>query len=359
MSTLMEINVDHGDLSKQLADKLRNYIVEQGLRPGGRLPSNREIAQQAKVSQVTARMAIKRLEKEGLLECRIGQGSFVRCLPQVAEAKKRQATGRRIGVILSPWDSRDKLAWDNRDLISGLINEFCRTSVQMIIFSYQQWLDYATHDPFAIITENDLNGLVWLHCSARETAFIAKLEERKFPQVLLNRRSAGLSCAAVLQDQTGMINDMVNRMTAAELESYLIICGDPAINPYQERYETLQKRLGAGNHFDPRRILQLPEEPYPAWTPDLLRQQLDFWKCEIIIDLVGYAEIVGEIIKESHRPVHLVSVCPPDAWKQKCNFQYDYYSFDLCSAGRYVSQMLNDDTKTVMLPFSYHSCAQV
>ena len=57
----LEINtaVPHGELAKSLADKLRFYIADTPVPVGGRLPSNREIARCANVSQVTARMAVR------------------------------------------------------------------------------------------------------------------------------------------------------------------------------------------------------------------------------------------------------------------------------------------------------------
>lgn len=359
MDLAIDDKVNHGDLSRLLADKLREHIREKALTPGSRLPSNRDIAQMANVSQVTARMAMKRLEKEGLLECRVGQGAFVRCMPSGNEPRQRIAV-RQLGVVLSPWDSREQLAWDNRDLITGLINEFCRVSVQLVIISYQQWLDYARHDPFNMITENNLDILIWIHTGIREAAFIAKLEERGFKQILLNRRTPGLTCPAVLQDEPGMLHDIVARMTPEELDSYLIICGDRNISPYQERYAELEKLLLAANKFRPERIVQLPEAPFPEWTDGIIRDQIARFSPRIVVDFIGYMEKIAIFVTNDKisDPPHFVSVLPPEAWGHKMNFPYSYYTFDLQSAGKYVNQMLNGEVKTLMLPFKYHSSNQ-
>jgi|GEM_PF-1662100 len=350
--------VNHGDLSRTLADKLRDHIREKALKPGSRLPSNRDIAQMANVSQVTARMAIKRLEKEGLLECRMGQGSFVRCLPQRTEPGHKATATFRIGVVLSPWDNSSKqLSWDNQALVGGLLNEFCQASSQLIIFSYQQWLDYAQAEPFNLIAENNLNVLIWLHSSIREAAFIARLEERGFKQILLNRRTLGLNCPAVLQDEVGMINDLVGRMTAAERDNYLVICGDPGLSPYQERYGALKEQLEVRNQWDAARILHLPEAPYPEWTAGILREYVLRFHPAIIIDLIGYMEKLAAVLeheKEMSAP-HCISVFPPTAWDHPRQFDYDYYTFALQSVGQYVSELLNGQTQTLMLPFTYHS----
>ena len=56
---------------------MRFYIADTPVPVGGRLPSNREIARCANVSQVTARMAVMSLLREGLVETRGGCGTYV------------------------------------------------------------------------------------------------------------------------------------------------------------------------------------------------------------------------------------------------------------------------------------------
>ena len=58
MELTINTAVPHGELARSLADKLRFYIAETPAPVGARLPSHREIAHAAGVSQVTARMAV-------------------------------------------------------------------------------------------------------------------------------------------------------------------------------------------------------------------------------------------------------------------------------------------------------------
>jgi GntR family transcriptional regulator, transcriptional repressor for pyruvate dehydrogenase complex len=64
-------------LYDQVARKLERYIVEE-LKPGDKLPSERELAQACKVSRSSVRDAIRRLELMGLVEPRQGAGTIVR-----------------------------------------------------------------------------------------------------------------------------------------------------------------------------------------------------------------------------------------------------------------------------------------
>jgi GntR family transcriptional regulator len=62
-----------------IATHLRE-LVAQG-RPGERLPSDAELCRRFSVSRMTARHAVERLEREGLLYRRRGQGTFVSARP--------------------------------------------------------------------------------------------------------------------------------------------------------------------------------------------------------------------------------------------------------------------------------------
>jgi DNA-binding FadR family transcriptional regulator len=65
--------------SSSIADQIRSAIVGGRLREGERLPPERELAEQFRVSRVTVRDALRALEAMGLVEVRVGArgGAFV------------------------------------------------------------------------------------------------------------------------------------------------------------------------------------------------------------------------------------------------------------------------------------------
>lgn len=63
---------------RAVQDALRQYIIENRLQPGDRLPSENELAAQLNVSRNPIREAIKGLEALGLVEVRVGLGVFVK-----------------------------------------------------------------------------------------------------------------------------------------------------------------------------------------------------------------------------------------------------------------------------------------
>jgi GntR family transcriptional repressor for pyruvate dehydrogenase complex len=66
-------------VSDLVFEQLRDLIFKGQLRPGGRVLTERELAESLGVSRPTVREAINRLVTLGLLEHRQGQGTFVVC----------------------------------------------------------------------------------------------------------------------------------------------------------------------------------------------------------------------------------------------------------------------------------------
>lgn len=61
----------------EIAELIQSFIIDRGLGPGDRLPSERELCEIWGVNRMTLRNAIKRLEELGVLESKVGLGTFV------------------------------------------------------------------------------------------------------------------------------------------------------------------------------------------------------------------------------------------------------------------------------------------
>ncbi|MFN7977805.1 MAG: PLP-dependent aminotransferase family protein [Vicinamibacterales bacterium] len=81
------------DLSEQIFRQLRDAILDGRLRPGQRLPPTRELARQLSVSRNTAGLAYEELVAEGLVEGRVGAGSYVTNAVPVRDAVRRAPAG--------------------------------------------------------------------------------------------------------------------------------------------------------------------------------------------------------------------------------------------------------------------------
>lgn len=65
-------------LANQASDYIKNYIAEHQLRPNDKLPSEGEFAEMLNINRLTVRMALQQLNTIGLIETRVGDGSYVR-----------------------------------------------------------------------------------------------------------------------------------------------------------------------------------------------------------------------------------------------------------------------------------------
>lgn len=81
-------------LYEQLVRRLLAHVQDSGLRPGDRLPPERELAQRLGVSRASVRQAVVALEVQGVLGVRHGDGIY---LLRHADAREslRQLTERR------------------------------------------------------------------------------------------------------------------------------------------------------------------------------------------------------------------------------------------------------------------------
>jgi GntR family transcriptional regulator len=69
-------------LYQQLAELLGREIASGALEPGGRLPSEPELARRHRIGRPTVRQATELLVQRGLIERRRGSGTFVRSAPR-------------------------------------------------------------------------------------------------------------------------------------------------------------------------------------------------------------------------------------------------------------------------------------
>lgn len=67
-------------VSEQVFHGMRQMILDQEYKPGSKLPSEQALCQAFGVSRVTVRSALLRLNAQGLIETRLGDGSYVKKL---------------------------------------------------------------------------------------------------------------------------------------------------------------------------------------------------------------------------------------------------------------------------------------
>jgi GntR family transcriptional repressor for pyruvate dehydrogenase complex len=67
-------------ISEEIVDQIKGVIIEGKLKPGEKIPPERELIKQLGVSRISIREALKNLENQGFIDIRQGNGSFVRSI---------------------------------------------------------------------------------------------------------------------------------------------------------------------------------------------------------------------------------------------------------------------------------------
>jgi DNA-binding FadR family transcriptional regulator len=91
--------IESRKLYLQIADQIMERIRNGSLPPSSRLPSEREIAAQMGVSRPSVREALIALELLGVVEIRIGQGTFVVGKPVPLEALRSSSMVRPFDLL--------------------------------------------------------------------------------------------------------------------------------------------------------------------------------------------------------------------------------------------------------------------
>lgn len=73
----MENRKENSKMYLEIVGELRNLIKVEGIKTGGKLPSERELAERMQVGRSTIREALRSLELLGLIETRRGEGTFL------------------------------------------------------------------------------------------------------------------------------------------------------------------------------------------------------------------------------------------------------------------------------------------
>jgi GntR family transcriptional regulator len=108
----------------QLVQQVRQALRTGVLGVGDQLPTVREVVAAVVVNPNTVLKAYRDLEREGLVEARAGQGTFVRSLP----AGPPPSTFSRLGRGLARWVSEAREAGLDNEAIESLLKGTLRAA---------------------------------------------------------------------------------------------------------------------------------------------------------------------------------------------------------------------------------------
>jgi DNA-binding LacI/PurR family transcriptional regulator len=296
----IKIEKDAGPLYAGLTRGLRRFILDQGFQEGQRFPSHREISEMASVSRVTARLATKQLEREGILESRGGQGTFIRQIPIGFQAEDRAPINRQVGVVLSMWDNVGALSWDDARMMPGLLEEAAEHNIAIQLIPHE----LATGDPEKFdryVQDRHLTGLIWLCMRYPGAVPAARWAERGLPQISVQSRMAGVRIPIVSEDNVGAATCAIKILLGEGHRRVLVFHGDPAISTYTQRLAGVREELQRqGIDLPVDWFVKVPTEwPYPKWVSLYLREVLERVKPTAVLML---GELTSELV-EAGKPL--------------------------------------------------------
>lgn len=135
------MNYDEKSLPEKLADDIVNYILEEKMQPGDRLPNESVLAEKMKAGRSSVREAMKLLASRNIVTIRQGSGTYISSTPGIVEdplgftfigdKQKLAADLLEIRFLLEPSIAARAASYATDDEISR-ISELCN-EVEMLL----------------------------------------------------------------------------------------------------------------------------------------------------------------------------------------------------------------------------------
>ena len=224
IGSLQRIVTDPRSLSVQVAERIRELISGEALRPGQRLPTEADFGTRFGVGRTTVREALKQLENDGLIQVKRGLGRFVSGAPAVRRPLTRlegvtemmlasgyQVTNRvlSVAVDLPTEDEREVLGLPADAEVIRLERLRLRDD-EAYIYSVDVFpRSYFPEDISAIDWRGSLMDLLE-HRGARPVYAVAQISALHLPKALGRRHGLDTGIPWLLMVQTNTTDEGVN-----------------------------------------------------------------------------------------------------------------------------------------------------
>ena len=227
---LSEIRLDHSSfisLHVQLHNQLRRLIVSERWRYGERIPTETQLSKHLDISRTTVRIALQRIEIEGLIKRTAGRGTFIVYQPQ------GHVNSRSIGYLTCSFHNEI-----HTNILNSAQTEL-RSAGYQVIFSNSQDRDDEARILQQLLDDNVAGLMLWVNAKPTDLtrSILLEYEGRKIPIVFMDRPVAGIRADYVSSDNFGGSYDLVQHLI--ELGHQQIVSLMPNIDdlhPVNERH---------------------------------------------------------------------------------------------------------------------------
>ncbi len=237
-------------LYEQIYEHVLNEVKEGRLRPGDRVPSEKELADQFGVSRITSKSALEKLAQSGVVLRIKGKGTYVAEGPDAPDGDSHEsvpangipeeaipgsaaiAAKRLFGLILPDFSESFGLG------LVYAIEERCSELGMRLLLKRSYGRQDEEESAIDSFMELGVDGLIIfpVHGEHYNTGLL-RLVLNRFPVVLIDRYLKGIPACSVYTD---------NRQAAQELTSHLFQQGHKRIafmSPPTEHTSTIEDRL--------------------------------------------------------------------------------------------------------------------
>ena len=201
---LEKIRLDHNSyisLHVQLHNQLRRLIVSGRWRYGERIPTEAQLSRHLDISRTTVRIALQRIEVEGLIKRAAGRGTFVAWQLQKYPPPPR----RSIGYITHSF---------HNEIHSILLNSAeteLRSAGYQVIFSNAADNDEETRILQQLLDDHAAGLILWANAKPADKtkSLLREYQQRHIPIVFVDRWVEGIEADYVASDNFGGAYDLV------------------------------------------------------------------------------------------------------------------------------------------------------
>ena len=202
---LENVRLDHNSyisLHVQLHNQLRRLIVSGRWHDGERIPTETQLARHLDISRTTVRIALQRLEVEGMIKRAAGRGTFVTWQPQ------DQSNSRSIGYLTHSFHN------EIHSLLLNSAQTELRSAGYQVIFSNAADLADETAILQQLLEEGVAGLIIWASANPAEETLVTLREyrARRIPIVFIDRILDGIEADYVASDNFAGAYDVVSHL---------------------------------------------------------------------------------------------------------------------------------------------------
>ena len=231
---LAAIRLDHSSfisLHVQLHNQLRRLIVSERWQCGDRIPTETQLSKHLDISRTTVRIALQRVELEGLIKRTAGRGTFVVYQPQ------DQASNRAIGYLTCSF---------HNEIHTSILNSaqtVLRSAGYQVMFSNSRDRDDEARILQQLLDDKIAGLMLWANAMTSDAtrSILREYERRHIPIVFVDRPIAGVQADYVASDNFRGSYDVVRHLIDLGHQHIVLLMPNISdLSPINERYRGYQ-----------------------------------------------------------------------------------------------------------------------